>query len=114
MVRATGEDLPLLFAQYAGRFHLLPNVRCLVISHGVIHFSVPESAAQNMSAQEAAEEVDVDELKRIAKEAAEKAKDEEGGEELRTQGLTTWLSPLDELEDLANYLQLLSKIAKWT
>ena len=32
------------------------------ISHGVIHFSVPESTRQNVSAQEAAEEVDVDDL----------------------------------------------------
>ena len=55
------------------------------ISHGVIHFSVPESTRQNVSAQEAAEEVDVDELRRIAKEAAEKARDEKEGEELRRQ-----------------------------
>ena len=48
-------------------------------------FLFPESARQNMSAQEAAEEVEVDELKRIAKEAAEKAKDDEDGEELRKQ-----------------------------
>ena len=45
------------------------------ISHGIIHFSVPESTRQNVSAQEAAEEVD-------AKEAAEKEKE---GEELRRQ-----------------------------
>lgn len=55
------------------------------ISHGVVHYAVPESARQNMSAQEAAEEVDVEELKRIAKEAADKAKDEKDGQELCTQ-----------------------------
>ena len=38
-----------------------------------------------MSAQEATEEVDADELRRIAKEADEKAKDEKDGEEIRNQ-----------------------------
>ena len=64
------------------------------VSHAVIHFSVPQSTRQNVSAHnKAAEEVDVDEIKRVAKEAAESALDEEDGEELHKQGI--WQFPQD-------------------
>ena len=72
-VRLAGEDLSLLHST-PGAFTYCLMCDGYFISHGVIHFSVPESTRQNVSAQEAAEEVDVDELKRIAKEAAEKAR----------------------------------------
>ena len=85
VVRLAGEDMSPLLAQYAGRFHLLPCVRWL------FHFSwrhsllCPGKYSTECLSQEAAEEVDVDEPKRIAKEAAEKARDEKEGEELRRQ-----------------------------
>ena len=55
-------------SRYPNHFYI--DVQQLLYFSWVSHVPVPESARQNVFAQEAAEEVSVDELRKSAKEAA--------------------------------------------